>query len=129
MEVNRRRGIGQSTNLLGRPTEWLASCAFNDDPVPLHISGVREMNRSLFDMLAQAGDLADAGEAFTCYMMAMFGIDPEQREGAGLRRRTKALSLVLSAIDRGLGFRQQRPGRRGAQRLGRKPVWHRPCLP
>ena len=33
-------------------------------------------------MLAQAADLADAGEAFTCYMMAMFGIDPEQRDAA-----------------------------------------------
>ena len=88
--ANRRRGIGHSTNLVGLPTEWLASCAFNDHPFPLHISGVREINPSLFDMLAQAIDLADAGEAFMCYMMAMFGIDPEQREGAGLgagRRR------------------------------------------
>ena len=48
--------------------------------MPLHISGVREMNKNLFEMLAQAADLPDAGEAFTCYMMAMFGIDPEQRE-------------------------------------------------
>ena len=41
------------------------------------------MNRSLFDMLAKAGDLQDAGEAFSCYMMAMFGIDPEQQEKRG----------------------------------------------
>jgi NAD+--dinitrogen-reductase ADP-D-ribosyltransferase len=72
--------VGHSINLVGVPTELLASCVFNDHPVPLHISGVREMNKNLFEMLSQAADLADAGEAFTCYMMAMFAIDPEQRE-------------------------------------------------
>src|SRR5664280_131237 len=36
--------VGHSTNLVGLPTELLASCAFNDHPVRLHISGVREMN-------------------------------------------------------------------------------------
>jgi NAD+--dinitrogen-reductase ADP-D-ribosyltransferase len=75
-----RSGVGHSTNLVGVPTNLLASCAFNEHPLPLHISGVREMNRNLFEMLAQAPDLPDAGEAFACYMMAMFGIDPEQRE-------------------------------------------------
>ena len=86
--------LGHSINLVGVPTELLASCAFNDHPVRLHISGVREMNKNLFEMLAQAPDLPDAGEAFTYYMMAMFGIDPEQRDdtvdkrtGATRRRR------------------------------------------
>ena len=99
MERRRRHGIGHSTNLLGRSSEWLASCAFNDNPVPLHIEGVREMNRSLFDMLDQAGELREAGEAFTCYMMAVFAIDPEQREkarpSAGRRRyRSSFLRLI-----------------------------------
>ena len=97
--IHRRHGIGHSTNLVGRPTDWLASYAFNDDPVPLHIWGVCEMNRSLFEMLAQAHDLAEAGEAFNCYMMAMFGIDPEQRKGTGLgagrhRYRSSFLRLI-----------------------------------
>jgi hypothetical protein len=39
------------------------------------------MNRNLFEMLSQASDVRDAGEAFASYMMAMFGVDPEQREG------------------------------------------------
>ena len=43
--------VGHSTNLVGVPTELLASCTFNDHPVPLHISGVREMNKNLFEML------------------------------------------------------------------------------
>ena len=94
-----RHGIGHSTNLVGRPSDLLASCEFNENPAPLCIWGVREMNRSLFDMLAQAGDLHEAGEAFSCYMMAMFGIDPEQQEkagkGAGRRRfRSSFLRLI-----------------------------------
>ena len=51
-------GVGHSTNLVGVPTELIASASFNEHPLPLHLSGVREMNRSLFEMLAQAPDLA-----------------------------------------------------------------------
>jgi NAD+--dinitrogen-reductase ADP-D-ribosyltransferase len=99
MGMQGRHGIGHSTNLVGRPTDLLASCDFNEEPAPLCIWGVREMNRSLFDMLAKAGDLQDAGEAFSCYMMAMFGIDPEQQEkrgkGDGQRRfRSSFLRLI-----------------------------------
>lgn len=90
--------IGHSTNLVGVPMDFLAHARFNDQPVPLHISGVREMNPALFEMLSLAGDLAEAGEAFNCYMMAMFGIDPEQREegqGGGRRRfRSSFLRLI-----------------------------------
>ena len=105
----RQHGIGHSTNFVGRPTDWLASCAFNDNPVPLHIWGVCEMNRSLFEMLAHACDLREAGEAFACYMMAMFGIDPEQREGPGLgagRRRYRSSFLRLI---KGWGFDSNGP--------------------
>ena len=79
-EMNPGNAIGHSTNLVGVPTSLLASCTFNDNPLRLRISGVQEMNKNLFEMLSQAPDLPDAGEAFACYMMAMFGIDPEQRE-------------------------------------------------
>lgn len=76
---------------------FLTGVAFNDNPVPLHIAGVREMNPGLFEMLAQSQDLGDAGTAFTCYMAALFGIDPEQqlRDGRGRRRfRSSFLDLV-----------------------------------
>jgi NAD+--dinitrogen-reductase ADP-D-ribosyltransferase len=72
--------MGHSTNLVGFPTDLLASVTFNAHPVPLHISGLREMNPSLFEMLSQAESQEEAGEAFYKYMMAMFGIDPEQQE-------------------------------------------------
>lgn len=76
----RLREYGHSTNLVGLPTGLLGSAAFNDHPKALRISGVREMNRSLFEMLGQAESLTEAGDAFSNYMMAVFGIDPEQRE-------------------------------------------------
>ena len=55
--------IGHSSNLLGVPMELLVHRDFNDYPMPLHISGVREMNPNLFEMLARSSDLLDAGEA------------------------------------------------------------------
>lgn len=88
--------IGHSTNLVGVPTGLLASPAYNDHPVPLHISGVREMNPSLFEMLGEAEDLADAAEAFYKYMIAVFGLEPEQREASsGVARRYRSSFLRL----------------------------------
>ena len=95
-----RNSVGHSTNLVGVPTSLLAQCTFNDHPIPLHISGVREMNKNLFEMLSQASDLPDAGHAFQAYMMAMFGLEPEQREhmnraGAAPSRRYRSSFLRL----------------------------------
>lgn len=75
-----RQRIGHSTNLVGLATDLLGSAAFNDHPLELHLSGVREMNKNLFEMLSFSETLPDAGDAFYKYMMAMFGIDPEQLE-------------------------------------------------
>ncbi|WP_420133245.1 NAD(+)--dinitrogen-reductase ADP-D-ribosyltransferase [Rhodopseudomonas sp.] len=86
---------------------YLTDAAFNDQPVPLHIAGVREMNPSLFEMLAQADDLADAGEAFSCYMKALFGIDPEQRVRAGVGRRPFRSSFL--DLIKGWGFDSNGP--------------------
>ncbi|WP_284423567.1 MULTISPECIES: NAD(+)--dinitrogen-reductase ADP-D-ribosyltransferase [unclassified Bradyrhizobium] len=126
-----RRGIGHSTNLVGRPSEWLASCAFNETAVPLHIWGVTEMNPSLFTMLDQAEDLSEAGQAFSTYMMAMFGLDPEQRAAvsSGQRRfRSSFLRLI-----QGWGFDSNGP--EGAvlkgwveSRFGLGPSFHKEVI-
>ena len=128
-----RHGIGHSTNLVGLPTEFLADCSFNDDPMPLRISGVREMNGNLFEMLSRASDLLDAGEAFTCYMMAIFGLDPEQREtrpvpAKGRRYRSSFLRLI-----KGWGFDNNGP--EGAvlkgwveSRFGIFPTFHKQII-
>ncbi|GAA0299889.1 NAD(+)--dinitrogen-reductase ADP-D-ribosyltransferase [Rhodovulum strictum] len=90
-----QRCLGHSTNLVGRPPDWLASCAFNEAPAPLHIWGVREMNPSLFAMLDKAETLAEAGGAFLVYMIAMFGLDDEQRDGGAGKRRFRSSFLRL----------------------------------
>lgn len=100
-------GNGHSTNLVGRPSAFLASPGFNDAPIALHIWGVREMNPALFAMLDQAETLVEAGEAFLAYMVAMFGIDPEQREAApGSRKRFRSSFLRLI---QGWGFDSNGP--------------------
>jgi len=94
--AHRQHGIGHSANRVGRPSAWMASPAFNEAPVTLHIGGVREMNPALFTMLDQAESLSEAGEAFLSYMVAMFGIDPEQRDAApGSRKRFRSSFLRL----------------------------------
>jgi NAD+--dinitrogen-reductase ADP-D-ribosyltransferase len=124
--------IGHSTNLVGLPTRILADAAFNATPLPIHISGVREMNGGLFEMLELAADLDEAGEAFTIYMMAMFGIDHEQREkgdGSGRRRfRSSYLRLI-----KGWGYDSNSP--EGAvlkgwveSRFGIFPTFHKARL-
>jgi NAD+---dinitrogen-reductase ADP-D-ribosyltransferase len=95
MAMQGPHGARHSTNLVGRPSDLLASCDFNEHPAPLCIWGVREMNRSLFDMLDKSGDLESAGEAFGVYMMAMFGIDPEQMEKNSSRKRFRSSFLRL----------------------------------
>ena len=128
--------VGHSTNLVGLPTELLASRAFNDHPMRLHISGVREMNKDLFEMLAQAQDLPDAGDAFNCYMMAMFGIDAEQRDDSvdpatgATRRRYRSSFLRLI---KGWGYDSNSP--EGAvlkgwveSRFGIFPTFHKEII-
>jgi NAD+--dinitrogen-reductase ADP-D-ribosyltransferase len=91
--------VGHSSNLVGLPTDFLASCDFNDQPMPVHISGAREMNDNLFKMLQLAADLNEAGQAFNSYMYAMFGLDPEQRDlktrGQTAQRRYRSSFLQL----------------------------------
>ena len=125
--------IGHSTNLVGVPTPLLASRAFNEHPLALHISGVREMNKTLFDMLAEAEDLEDAGEAFYKYMVAVFGLEPEQRErhkaGSVVRRYRSSFLRLL----KGWGYDSNGP--EGAvlkgwveSRFGLFPAFHKQPL-
>lgn len=124
--------IGHSTNLVGLSTQFLADVAFNARPVPTHISGVREMNGGLFEMLELAADLAEAGEAFQTYMMAMFGIDLEQREPREVVGRRRFRSSYLRLI-KGWGYDSNAP--EGAvlkgwveSRFGIFPTFHKQRL-
>lgn len=128
------RRIGHSTNLVGLPTDLLGSAAFNDHPLDLHVSGVKEMNKNLFEMLSQSDGLEDAGDAFYKYMLAMFDIDPEQHEkaraeadaGVKVRRYRSSFLRLL----KGWGYDSNSP--EGAvlkgwveSRFGLFPTFHR----
>lgn len=124
--------IGHSTNLVGLSTAFLADVAFNARPVPVHVSGVREMNGGLFEMLGLAADLTEAGDAFAAYMMAMFGIDREQREPGNAAGRRRYRSSYLRLI-KGWGYDSNGP--EGAvlkgwveSRFGIFPTFHRERL-
>ncbi len=127
--------FGQSTNLVGLPTPLLGGADFNEHPLPMHISGCREMNPSLWEMLSRAEDLHDAGDAFYCYMMAMFGIDPEQQDSRSVevQRDGRTVRRYLSSFLRllkGWGYDSNSP--EGAvlkgwveSRFGLFPTYHR----
>ena len=84
---------GHSTNLVGVPTGLLASNAFNEYPISLHISGTREAHRSLFERLDAVSDAAEASRVFQDYMAVLFGL--EQKPEPGEKRRYRASYLRL----------------------------------
>lgn len=71
---------GHSSNMVGIPTAALASPAFNLAPRPLDLPHVRPTCASLFEMLDEAEDQADAVRAFHAYMAATFCLEAEQRD-------------------------------------------------
>lgn len=90
---------GDSTTLVGVPSARLNSAAFNDAPVPLHIAGVREANRTLFVLLSLAQDPALAATAFEAYMTTMFGVAPTSER----KRRPTAAAEERDADQRDAG--------------------------
>ncbi len=118
---------GHSTNLVSVPTGLLASTAFNAFPVPLHISSVRETNRTLFNMLNDAQTAEDAADLFQSYMAAVFDLDDQDRNGRGPARLCASSYLRLL---RGWGYEANSP--EGAvlkgwveSRFGLYPTFHK----
>jgi NAD+--dinitrogen-reductase ADP-D-ribosyltransferase len=85
---------GHSTNLVGVPTGLLASTAFNDFPLPLHVRGVREAHPQLFEQLAAAADAGESAQCFQDYMNETFALASATPDGA-TRRRFRASYLRL----------------------------------
>lgn len=63
-----------TTNLIGVPADVLASRAFNEHPVPLHIAGTREAHGGLFALLARCNSLNEAWDVFEHYLSIAFGL-------------------------------------------------------
>ena len=121
-----------STNLVGVPTELLASALFNDHPVRLRIAGVREMNKSLFEMLADATTQEEEAEAFESYVAATFGLEPELREARDVQGRRRYRSSYRRLL-KGWGYDSSGP--EGAvlkgwveSRFGLLPTYHKQVI-
>ena len=119
-----------STNLIGIPTALLASPAFQEHPLPLSISGVRQTNKALFAMLHDAKMPAEAVQAFQIYMRAVFDLDlPAETDSQGRKRYRSSYLRLL----RGWGFDAN--GYEGAvlkgwveSRFGLLPTFHKTLL-
>jgi NAD+---dinitrogen-reductase ADP-D-ribosyltransferase len=85
---------GHSTNLVGVPTGLLASAAFNEFPISLHISGTREAHRSLFEMLHPVKEASEAARIFQDYMTVLFGLEHAPEPGEKRRYRASYLRLL-----------------------------------
>lgn len=115
-------------NLVGVPTAFLASAAYALAPSELRITGVREMNPALFEMLGLAADLDEASEAFAKYMTAIFGLEPQQWREAP---KKKGASFRCSFVRLLLGWERDSSSREAAvlkgwahSRFGLPPVHH-----
>lgn len=115
-----------STNLIGISPDFLASPGFNETAPLIEIPGVREFNRDLFSMLADAESLEEAERAFILYMNALYAVDAEQASSnIGSPFRSSYLKLL-----QGWGFDSNGP--EGAvikgwveSRFGLAPDYHK----
>ncbi len=89
--------LGDGSNLVGVPTNRLASAAFNDEPTELRIAGVRSGHDGLFKELAGTTQRAEAATVFARYMLETFGLAPLPVGASGemTRRRYRASYLRL----------------------------------
>lgn len=115
-------------NLVGLPTASLASVAYALSPRQLQITGVREMNAPLFEMLDLAANLTEASEAFSKYMTAIFGLEPQQWRDAP---KKNGASFRCSFVRLLLGWEHDSSSREAAvlkgwvqSRFGLPPAHH-----
>lgn len=119
------------TNLVGIATARLASTIFNENPEPLHISGVLEGNRDLFRQLEDTADAEAAAQIFQAYMTGTFALNPMPEPAwKGTERRFRASYL---RVLKGWGY--DASSREGAllkgwveSRFGLFPTYHKSAL-
>jgi NAD+--dinitrogen-reductase ADP-D-ribosyltransferase len=106
----------------------LGSVAFNEFPLPLHISATRETNRPFFRQLETTASAEEATALFDDYMKVVFGLDEDTPADAPRRYRSSYLRLL-----KGWGYDSN--SREGAvlkgwveSRFGLHPTFHKAPL-
>lgn len=116
------------SNLIGIPTTYFASAAFNLSPLPVQINSVREMNASFFKAMDALGP-EELPPFFMDYLNTMFQL--KAIPGVGEKRKYRANYI---RILRGWFFDSNRP--EGAvmkgwaeSRFGLLPLFHKEPIP
>lgn len=125
--------LGHRTNLVGVPTALLGSPAFAERGGALHIASTCQTNAKLFEMLEFSDSLADAADAFYKYMVAVYGIDPEQAALDEPANRTRPYRSSFLRLLVGWGYDSNGP--EGAvlkgwveSRFGLYPTFHKDMI-
>lgn len=84
----------QLSNLIGIPTSYFASPAFNLSPCPVHINGVREMNGPLFEAMDKMETAGDVAHIFMRHMTVAFDLPVSPDEGGKKNYRANYLRLI-----------------------------------
>jgi len=118
-------------NRCNLPPWTIASIAFQEDPLPLELDGVRSTDRRLFQRLALLDDPAQRGQVFHDYVSVKFRLHEWKDHGGSARS-----SLRHSYISFLHGWGADSNGRSGAvlkswveSRFGLKPTYHAGRLP
>jgi NAD+---dinitrogen-reductase ADP-D-ribosyltransferase len=125
------QGTGYGANLVGIPAGLLASTAFNDFPLALHIAGVRENHALLFQQLDSCDDPMQAAGLFENYMREIFAL--QVRNGAVAKPGKRRFHSSYRRLLCGWGFDTN--SREGAvlkawveSRFGIFPLFHKEPL-
>jgi NAD+--dinitrogen-reductase ADP-D-ribosyltransferase len=112
------------SNLIGIPTSYFASPAFNITPSTVNINCVREMNAPLFGAMDKMETADDAAHIFIQHMRVVFDLGAAQEDGKKKSYRANYLRLL-----KGWLFDSNRP--EGAvmkgwaeSRFGLFPLYH-----
>lgn len=116
-----------SLNLINCPISYFASPAFNQNPLPVSINSVREMNPKLFETMDRF-EIDDVPKLFMEHMRVMFELDTEIEIRMKKRRPISYLRMM-----RGWFFDSNRP--EGAvlkgwaeSRFGLRTLYHQQWL-
>lgn len=121
-----------ATGLVGVPATVLASTAFNEASLPLHVSGVRQAHAGLFAALADCPDAEASRDLFASYMAEVFALRRPTAAGRAAAGAGAALRWKASYLRLLQGWGLDANGAAGAvlkgwaeSRFGLLPVFHK----
>ena len=120
-------------NRCNLPAAILGSLSFQRHPVALHLDGIAELHRDLWQRLASLPDHAERAGQFMDYMTVHFLLDEPEEAGYQPQQRHARLKMDYRQLLRGWMFDSD--SREGAMlkgwvesRFGLLPTWHKSAI-